>query len=109
MKIQELTQNLSAISDLYSKRFSIERTPEWYLIKIQEELGELSSAYLKLTGRARTEGNTVNDLRKNFEDEIADVLAMTMLFAKSQGVDIEKALQQKWYKHLAEAGSKHEN
>lgn len=109
MKIQDLTQNLTAISDLYSKRFSIERTPEWYLIKIQEELGELASAYLKMTGRARTEGVTANDLKKNFEDEIADVLAMTMLFAKSQGVDIEKALQQKWYKHLEEARSKSEN
>jgi NTP pyrophosphatase (non-canonical NTP hydrolase) len=109
VKIQDLTQNLTAISDLYSKRFSIERTPEWYLIKIQEELGELASAYLKLTGRARTEGVTVNDLKKNFEEEIADVLAMTMLFAKSQDVDIEKALREKWYKHLEGTRSKNEN
>jgi len=109
MKVQELTQNLSAISDLYSKRFSIERTPEWYLIKIQEELGELSSSFLKMTGRARTEGVSDNELRKNFEDEIADVLAMTMLFAKNQGVDIEKALQQKWYKHLEGSGRTNEN
>lgn len=109
MKIQDLTRNLTDISDLYSKRFSIERTPEWYLIKIQEELGELASAYLKLTGRARTEGVTANDLKKNFEDEIADVLAMAMLFAKSQSVDIEKAQQQRWNKHLGEARSKSEN
>jgi NTP pyrophosphatase (non-canonical NTP hydrolase) len=102
--LQDLTQTLSKISDMYSKRFSIERSPDWYLIKIQEELGELSSAYLKLSGRARTGNLRTEEIKKNLEDEIADVLAMTLLFAKSQGINPETALRQKWYKHLDAAG-----
>lgn len=103
MLIKELTQNLADISDLYAKRFSIERSPDWYLIKIQEELGELSAAYLKLSGRARGSDETREEQKKNLEDELADVLAMTLLFAKSQGIDPVKAIQQKWYKHLEAA------
>ncbi len=100
MELEGLVQNLSQVADLYAKRFDIERTPDWYLIKIQEELGELSSAYLKLSGRARLQDESNDQLRKNLEDELADVLAMTLLFAKSQGVDASKALQQKWYQYL---------
>lgn len=103
MLIEELTKNLADISDLYAKRFSIERTSDWYLIKIQEELGELSSAFLKLSGRARVSDQTQEEKKKNLEDELADVLAMTLLFAKSQGIDPAKAIQQKWYKHLEAA------
>lgn len=100
LKLQDLTQNLSRILDFYSERFSIERSSDWYLLKIQEELGELTAAYLKLSGRARAQDVDKQQLRKNFEDEVADVIAMTLLFAKNEGVDVEKALQQKWYKHL---------
>lgn len=105
MNIQDLTRNLQSIANLYSKRFSIERSPDWYLIKIQEELGELSAAYLKLSGRARIQDEDNKQLQSNFEDEVADVIAMTILFAKSQGVDIENAIQKKWYKHLEAARS----
>ncbi len=103
MELEGLIENLSTISDLYAKRFAIERTPDWYLIKIQEELGELSSAYLKMSGRARVNDESNDKLRKNLEDELADVLAMTLLFAKSQGVDPSKAIQKKWYKYLEAA------
>lgn len=104
LNMQEITQILSKVSDIYSQRFSIERTPDWYLIKLQEELGELSAAYLKLSGRARTKDESPNELKKNLTDEVADVLAMTLLFAKSQGIDPEEALKSKWYKHLESTG-----
>ncbi len=63
-------------------------------------MGELSAAYLKLSARARTQNTHVDELKKNLEDEIADVLAMTLLFAKNQGVDPEMALRKKWFQYL---------
>ncbi len=98
MQLHELTSLLSRVSDVYAKNFSIQRSDDWYLLKIQEELGELTAAFLKLSARARVNG-TVN-LKSNLEEEIADVLAMTLLFAKSQGVDPEKAIRNKWFKYL---------
>jgi NTP pyrophosphatase (non-canonical NTP hydrolase) len=80
--------------------YSYCRDDDWYIIKIQEELGELSSAYLKLTQRARIGEKTTQELEKNLEDEIADVIAMTLLFAKNKNIDVEKALNDKWFCHL---------
>lgn len=100
MNIKELTNNLLKISDLYAKRFAIERSSDWHLLKIQEELGELSAAYLKLSKRARMCDVDPLELKKKLEDEIADVLAMLLLFANDQDIDVEKAIKNKWYQYL---------
>lgn len=100
MTLKELTKNLSTISDLYAKKFFIERSADWHLLKIQEELGELCAVYLQISGRARVKEKSDDVLKQNLEDELADVLAMTFLFAESQGIDPEKAIRNKWYKYL---------
>lgn len=109
MNLREIVEKLSTVSDLYAKRFSIERSADWHLLKIQEELGELSAAYLKMSGRARTQGSTGTELKRNLEDEVADVLAMTLLFAKNQGIDPEQAIRQKWFRHLETTEAKVES
>lgn len=101
--MKQLTDNISKISDLYAKRFDIDRTSDWYLLKLQEELGEMCSAYLKCTQRARVNNQSGADLKKNLEDEFADVLAMLLLFAKDQKIDPELAIKNKWYQHLEAA------
>lgn len=98
--MKQLTEDISKVSDLYAKRFSINRSSDWYLLKIQEELGEMSSTYLKCTQRARINGQNDIELKKCLEDEIADVLAMVLLFSKDQNIDPEQAIKNKWYKHL---------
>ncbi len=100
MNLTELTELLSQVSDTYAKNFSIQRSDDWYLLKIQEELGELTAAFLKLSARARVQGT--QDLKSNLEAELADVLAMTLLFAKSQGIDPQGAIRNKWFKYLEE-------
>lgn len=98
MQLHELTSLLSRVSDTYAKNFSIQRSDDWYLLKIQEELGELTAAFLKLSARARVTES--DNLKINLEEEVADVLAMTLLFAKSQGINPEEAIRNKWFKYL---------
>lgn len=100
MNLIEISNKLSAVSDIYAEKFNIRRDDDWFILKIQEELGELSSAYLKLTQRARVGEQTTNELEKNLEDEIADIIAMTLLFAKNKNIDVEKTLINKWFCHL---------
>jgi NTP pyrophosphatase (non-canonical NTP hydrolase) len=100
MNLNEMTQNLEKVSDIYSERFQIKRDTDWYVLKIQEELGELVAAHLKLTERGRRNENELSKVSANLEDEIADVLAMTLLFAKHKGVDAEAAIKRKWFKYL---------
>ncbi len=101
MEFNEISNSLKEVSDTYAARFEINRDPDWFVLKIQEEVGELVSAYLKLSKRGRIKNSeTVETLQKNLRDEIADVLAMTILFAENQGVDVELAIQEKWFQYL---------
>lgn len=100
MDLNEITNRLSKVSDIYADKFNIRRDDDWFVLKIQEELGELSAAHLKLTQRARIGENSQADLNKNLQDEIADVIAITLLFARHRGVDIQKAIEEKWFKYL---------
>lgn len=100
MNLKEISEKLNQVSDIYAEKFGIRRDDDWFILKIQEELGELSSAYLKLTQRARVGEASAACLEKNLKEELADVLAMTLLFAKNKGIDAEEALKDKWFKHL---------
>lgn len=100
MNFKEIETNLQKVCDQYAAKFGIEVTPDWLLLKIQEELGELSSAHLSNTNRSRPKGQTSEEIRQNLSDEVADVFAMTVLFALHQKIDLEAALKKKWFKFL---------
>ena len=100
MNLNEISERLGKVSDIYAEKFGIRRDDDWFVLKIQEELGELSSAYLKLTQRARIGEETQASLETNLKEEIADVIAMTLLFAKHKGIDVEQAIKDKWFRYL---------
>jgi len=95
-----LSDLVARVSDIYAQRNDIARDDDWYLHKQQEELGELTAEYLKLSGRCRLKGATPEDLRLALADEAADVLAMLLLFARNNRIDLDAALARKWFKHL---------
>lgn len=99
--LQELAEKISEVSDLYAERNTIRRDDEWYLIKLQEELGELTAEYLRLSGRGRTMGKTRPEIQTALEDEAADLLAHILLFAQHHKIDLEAALARKWLIHLS--------
>lgn len=101
MNIKEITEWLQKVSDGYADRFNIKRDTDWFVLKIQEELGELVSTHLKLTDRGRREDEEPGKLLQNLEDEIADVIAMTLLFARHKGIDVEEAIRNKWFQYLS--------
>ncbi|KKB09977.1 MazG nucleotide pyrophosphohydrolase domain-containing protein [Devosia chinhatensis] len=98
--LAELTDLLSEVSDIYASRNVIARDDDWYLLKVQEELGELVAEYLKTTSRARLKGADMPTIRTAMQDEAADVLAMLLLFARHNDIDLETALERKWFQYL---------
>ena len=96
----ELEGMVARVSDVYADRFGIRRDDDWFILKLQEELGELTAEYLRGTERARLNGASAVDLRTALENEAADVLAMLLLFAQRNGIDLDAALQRKWFKYL---------
>lgn len=100
--LDELSEDVEAVSSRYARVCDIRRDEDWYLLKLQEELGELTAEALRLSGRGRREGLGDDEIRENLADEAADVLGGILLFARHHGIDLEAALERKWFRYLSE-------
>lgn len=49
--LSSLSDLVARVSDAYAQRNGIARDDDWYLLKLHEELGELTAEYLKLLER----------------------------------------------------------
>jgi len=93
--LKQLTEMARRVSDLYAEHFEIERDASWSLGKMTEELGEVTSAYLSLSGKTRKPGS-----RQDLEDEVADLLGLLLLFADWQEIDAAATFRRKWGSYL---------
>ena len=53
MNLKALQADVLRISDIYAREHAIDRDRDWALLKLQEELGELTAEHLRMSGRAR--------------------------------------------------------
>ena len=97
MTLTELLDKTEQVSSLYAKNHNINRDKDWFVFKLQEELGELTQKYLMMSGRARKKGLTDEQIRKAFEEEVADVFGQLLLLTKHYSIDLEKAMNEKWF------------
>lgn len=95
MKLEELQADVLRISDIYAAEHAIDRDRDWALLKLQEELGELTAEHLRLSGRARGAPDA-----QALGDEAADVLGMLLIYCAQAGVDLDQAMRRKWLKWL---------
>ncbi|MGN9841468.1 pyrophosphatase [Nonomuraea sp. H19] len=101
MDLRQLSDEIESVSTRYADALGIERDDIWFLLKLQEEIGELTQAFLMRTGRARTKGLTSDELEAGFRAELADVLCHVVLLARHHGVDLEAEIQRKWLSRQA--------
>lgn len=94
--LAELARRFQEASDSYARASGIVRDEDWYALKLAEELGELTQAWVRLTGRGRSQGASEYDLRDRLADEAADLLGHVLLFAARQELDLPRAIQRKW-------------
>lgn len=96
MDLAALADRLEAISVGYAEREGIERDDDWFLLKLQEELGELTQVQLGRSGRSKPRGFTPEELDGKLAEECADVLGHVLLFARRHDVDLDAAIDRKW-------------
>lgn len=94
--LQALMDRFERASENYARSFGIERDRDWFILKLQEELGELTQAWNRYTGRGRAGGCDKDTLHKALEDETADLLGHVLLLAHRYDLDLESAIQRKW-------------
>lgn len=87
---------MEQVSQRYAETFGIVRTGDWYIMKLHEEVGELTQAHLMRDGQARSKGLSSADLDARFAAEIADVLCHTLLIANYHSIDVQSAVERKW-------------
>ncbi|MBZ5761066.1 MULTISPECIES: MazG nucleotide pyrophosphohydrolase domain-containing protein [Rhizobium] len=92
----DLSAKFEEASRSYAEQNGIIRDTEWFLLKLQEEVGELTQAFNRKTGRGRRKGLSDEQLAETMEDEAADVLGHILLFAKAHDLDIAAAVERKW-------------
>lgn len=99
MQIKGLQASVRRISDLYASAHAIDRAKgapgDWALLKLQEELGELTAEHLRISARARGAADPVK-----LADEAADVLGMLLIYCEAADIDIEEAMRRKWLRWL---------
>ncbi len=100
MDLDILTGQVAAVSDRYAARHGFVRDDTWYLLKLQEEVGELTQAFLAQTGQARSKGRSQDDLDGAVRAELADVLAHVLLLARHLEVDLSAEVDGKWLARL---------
>jgi NTP pyrophosphatase (non-canonical NTP hydrolase) len=98
--LEDITERLQRVSDVYAARTGVRRDDDWFALKLQEEAGELVSEHLRLTGRGRAKGLSDSEMRVARDDEAADLLATVLLYCRHNNIDIEAALERKWFRHL---------
>lgn len=100
MDLKALQADVLRISDIYAAEHAIDRDRDWALLKLQEELGELTAEHLRLSGRARGEPDAAK-----LADEAADVLGMLLIYCDGAGIDLDQAMRRKWLAWLDQTAS----
>ena len=103
MDLKNLQAKVAAVSEIYASNNQIQRSADWAVLKLAEEVGELTQAHLKLTGRARTE--STEDWHARFSEELADVLGQVLVLAELSNVDLLEAIDRKWLRWLPKKSS----
>ena len=98
--LSELSDKAERASQVYAARCDIRRDDDWFVLKLQEEAGELVAEYLRGSGRGRLGERSPEAVRQALEDETADLFAQLLLFARHNDIDLEAALQRKWFAWL---------
>ena len=96
MNLRELSDQVEAVSVGYADKFEIRRDETWFILKLHEEVGELTQAYLRKCGQGRPGGESVEHWELRFREELADVLCHVLLLARHHAVDLEAEIDAKW-------------
>ncbi len=100
MDLKDIQNKVVKVSDIYAKKCNINRDNDWYILKLQEEIGELTQIHLSNSSRGRNRGVVPEQLQTDFADELSDVIGQVLLIANHYNIDIEEALERKWFRYL---------
>lgn len=80
----------------YAEKNNICRDDEFYLFKMQEELGELTRAFLELRGSERRGTKASEELLQKFAGDVASLVGNALILARHFQVDLVDNIKAKF-------------
>ncbi len=97
MNFKELQNKIIENAINYGKKYNVQIDEDFALLKLYEEVGELSQAVLIHRKKSRPEKYVSEEISKaEIAKELADVIGMTIVSAHLFGIDLEDAINKKW-------------
>lgn len=100
MDFNELETKLLANATRYEEKNGVKIDLDFSLLKLVEEMGELYQAVMIHQKKSRPEKHLSEEQSHDqVARELSDVVGMAVVLADRLGVDLEKALVDKWVNH----------
>lgn len=99
MDLNVIADRIEKISAQYAELYDIERSGNWALLKLAEEVGELSQAHLTATGQSRRRDSDLDASQQKLADELGDAIGMCLVYARQMGIDPTAAVTEKWFQY----------
>lgn len=97
MEFKELQQKVVDNAQNYGDRYNVKIDQQFALLKLVEEIGEFAEAVLTHMRKSRPEKLLPpTEAKEKIAKELADVIGMAIVNANVYGIDLEKAIYEKW-------------
>ena len=97
MTFEDLQKGVLKVADQYGKEFNVAIDQDFALLKLYEEVGEYAQAVLAHRKKSKPEKyKSEEESRKMLANELADIIGLTVINANLFGVDLERAIKEKW-------------
>jgi hypothetical protein len=96
MNLKEAAIHCDKAWGQYAEKFQIRRDDEFYLFKMQEELGELTRIFLEIRGSEKKRKDSMEELQKKFAADVAVLIGNALILAHHFNVNVEANIREKF-------------
>jgi NTP pyrophosphatase (non-canonical NTP hydrolase) len=97
MTFDEMQKGILEVAKIYGERFNVNIDQDFAILKLYEEVGEYAQAVLIHRKKSKPEKHKPKDeTREMLGQELADIIGMVIVNADLFGIDLKKAIQDKW-------------
>ena len=97
MEFKEIEKKVIATSEEYGKEYNFRVDEDYALLKLYEEVGELTQSILIQRKKCRpAKFLSDEESKKEISKELADVAGTVMVISNLLGIDLEDAINKKW-------------
>ena len=97
MEFKEIQRKVISTSENYGKEYNFKIDADYALLKLYEEVGELTQSILIQRKKCRpAKFLSDEESKKEISKELADVAGTVMVISNLFGIDLEEAINKKW-------------